>query len=104
MVNTPVPTMLPMTSPVAEVSPRACALLWFRGESGWSGGMGPELGVEGGPPFLSGVSAADGGGVTAGADESIIGVSFLWGEPFSARVSARPSRSLSTPVASGYAS
>ena len=40
MVNTPVPTMLPMTSPVAEVSPSAWAFSWFRGDSrlvGWRG-------------------------------------------------------------------
>ena len=30
MVNTPVPTMLPMTSPVAEVKPSACAFSRFR--------------------------------------------------------------------------
>ncbi len=39
MVNTPVPTMLPMTSPVAEVSPREWALAWFRGDTGRSGGV-----------------------------------------------------------------
>ena len=33
MVNTPVPTMLPMTSPVAEVSPRACAFCRLRSDS-----------------------------------------------------------------------
>ena len=32
IVKTPVPTMLPMTSPVADVSPSAWAFCWFRGE------------------------------------------------------------------------
>jgi hypothetical protein len=32
--------MLPMTNPVAEVSPNACAFSWFRGDSGGSGGAG----------------------------------------------------------------
>ena len=40
IVNTPVPTMLPTTSPVAEVSPKAWALSLFRDEIGWSGGAG----------------------------------------------------------------
>jgi hypothetical protein len=83
MVKTPVPTMLPMTKPVAEVSPRAWAFSLFRGESGWSGGTGPEVGVDGGPPFLSGAPPTDGGEVTAGADESIIGMSFLLGNHWS---------------------
>ena len=43
MVNTPVPTMLPMTSPVAEVSPRAWAFFWFRGDS-WSVSTGGTAG------------------------------------------------------------
>ena len=34
MVNTPVPTMLPITSPVADVSPRAWAFSRLRGDSG----------------------------------------------------------------------
>ena len=33
IVNTPVPTMLPMTRPVADVRPRAWALLSFAGDS-----------------------------------------------------------------------
>ncbi len=32
MVNTPVPMMLPITRPVADVSPRARAFCWFRGD------------------------------------------------------------------------
>ena len=40
MVNTPVPTMLPITNPVAEVRPRVRALSWLRGDSGCSGGAG----------------------------------------------------------------
>ena len=34
IVNTPVPTMLPMTSPVAEVNPKAWAFSSFRGDNG----------------------------------------------------------------------
>ena len=37
MVNTPVPMMLPMTRPVAEVSPSARAFSWFRGDSSCGG-------------------------------------------------------------------
>ena len=35
IVNTPVPTMLPMTSPVAEVSPRLWAFISLRDDI-WS--------------------------------------------------------------------
>ena len=42
MVNTPVPTMLPMTSPVAEVSPNAWAFSLFRGDIGRARGVGLE--------------------------------------------------------------
>jgi len=55
MVNTPVPTMLPMTSPVAEVSPRACDFSWLRGERVSPGGAacGAGGGTEGHRvPFL----------------------------------------------------
>ena len=38
MVNTPVPTMLPMTRPVAEVRPSEWALLSFRCDIGGTGG------------------------------------------------------------------
>jgi hypothetical protein len=46
MVNTPVPTMLPMTSPVAEVKPREWAFFSLRGDNGGlSGGSdSPEAG------------------------------------------------------------
>ena len=40
IVNTPVPTMLPMTSPVAEVSPMAWAFSLFRGDIGGPAGTG----------------------------------------------------------------
>jgi hypothetical protein len=36
IVNTPVPMMLPMTRPVADVSPRARAFSWLRGDSWFS--------------------------------------------------------------------
>ena len=46
MVNTPVPTMLPMTSPVAEVRPNAWAFFWLRGDSGGPAPSGvSDLGV-----------------------------------------------------------
>ena len=38
MVNTPVPTMLPITSPVADVKPREWAFFSLRGDIGRSGG------------------------------------------------------------------
>ncbi len=43
IVNTPVPTMLPITSPVAEVTPRACAfssLRWLSGRGAGAGATG----------------------------------------------------------------
>ena len=50
MVNTPVPTMLPMTRPVAEVRPRAWAFFRFRRERGGPGGSVPSGGDDGRPP------------------------------------------------------
>ena len=40
MVKTPVPTMLPMTRPVADVSPRVWAFCSLRGESAGPSGAG----------------------------------------------------------------
>ena len=49
IVNTPVPMMLPTTSPVADVNPKVCAFFWLRGDSGDSGSPA-ELDGSGGRP------------------------------------------------------
>jgi hypothetical protein len=79
MVNTQVPTMLPMTSPVAEVRPRECALVRLRGERGGPGGSVPPVGPAGGDPLVGPGCPGTGGRETEGGDESIIVVSFVFG-------------------------